>query len=84
MGRRLGNFKRERLGAVGSSLFLNEPPACVGNRCSKKPDLQVNGGAELPEEISANLIPLVKKLKKKDAEKTHGEAGSGTSWAAAS
>lgn len=67
MGRRIGKFKRERLGAAGISLFLNEIPDCAGNRWSKKPDLQVNGEAEIPKEISANLIPLVKKVKKKES-----------------
>lgn len=67
MGRGLGKFKRERLGAAWSSLFLNEFPACVGNQYSKEPDLQVNGEAEIPKEISANLIPLVKKVKKKES-----------------
>lgn len=69
MGRRFGKFKRQRLGAARSSLFLNEIPACVGNRHSKNPDLQVNGEAEITKEISANLIPPVKKVKKK--VKTH-------------
>lgn len=65
MGRRLGKFKRERLGAARSYHFLNEIPACVGNQYSKKPDLQVNGEAKIPKEISINLIPFLKKVKKK-------------------
>lgn len=79
MGRRFGKFKRERLGAARSSLLLNEIPACVGNQYSKNPDLQVNGEAEITKEISANLIPPVKKVKKKVKRHT---TGSGTCWAA--
>lgn len=67
MGRRLGKSKRERIGTAGSSLFLNEIPACVGNWNSKKPNLQVNGEAEIPNEISADLILPVKKVKKKES-----------------
>lgn len=77
MGRRFRKFKRERLGAAKSSLFLNEIPACVGNRYSKNPDLQVNGEAEITKEISANLIPPVKKVKKKvkDTQQALGPVG---------
>lgn len=79
MGRRFGKFKREGLGATRSSLFLNEIAACVGNRYSKNPDLQVNGEAEITKEISANFVPPVKKVKKKVKRHTTGSA---TCWAA--
>lgn len=61
----MGKFKREGLGAAGSSLSLNEISACVGNRHRKQTDLQVNGGAEIPKETSTHLVPLVEKVKKK-------------------
>lgn len=77
--RSFGKLKRERLEADGSFLFLNEILACVGNRYSKIPDLQVNGEAEITQEISANLILPVKKVKKKVKRHTTGSA---TCWAA--
>lgn len=65
----LRKFERERLRAAGSFLFLNEIPACVGNRYRKKTDQQVNGEAEIPKEISAHLNLLVKNVKKKEKVK---------------
>lgn len=74
MRRSFGKFKRERLGADRSFIFLNEIPACVGNRYSKNRDLQVNGEAEITKKISANLILPVKKVKKKVKRHTTGSA----------
>lgn len=75
-------FERERLRAAGSFFFLNEILARVGNRYRKKTDLQVNGEAEIPKEISAHLIPLVKNVKEKKGKRyTSRQTGSGTCWA---